>query len=180
MTDITARRAILRRKGKCFLCLKSGHIKQCESPYKCQKCGGHHHISICEKNAIKPAAPGGKTSQQNESVGNHQSNHPQTKSETAQVTQTESSTIYLESNTAVLLQTAESLVGKVGSVMKAKHKDRIVFDSCSQRSYISNRLRTTLKLETVESENLLIKTVGDEPPKVLACNKVKFAVTDTK
>ena len=181
VTDITARRAILRRKGNCFLCLRSGHIiKQCESQYKCQKCGGHHHISICEENAIKPPVPGGKTSQQNESVGNHQSNQPQTKLETAQGTQTESSIIYVESNTAVLLQTAESLVGKVGSVMKAKHKARIVFDSCSQRSYISNRLSYTLNLETVESENLLIKTFGDEPPKVLACNRVKFAVTDTE
>ena len=64
--------------------------------------------------------------------------------------------------------------------MDEKHKARIVFDSCSQRSYISNRLRSTLKLETVESENLLIKTFGDKSPKVLSCDKVKFAVTDTE
>ena len=177
VTDIAARRAILRRKGKCFLCLRSGHIiKHCDSQYKCQKCGGHHHVSICEKNTFKPLVPGDKISQQHESTGNQQSNQPKT----AQGTQTESSTNYVESNTAVLLQTAQSLVGKVGVVMDEKHKARIVFDSCSQRSYISNRLRSTLKLETVESENLLIKTFGDKSPKVLSCDKVKFAVTDTE
>ena len=177
VTDIAARRAILRRKGKCFLCLRSGHIiKHCDSQYKCQRCGGHHNVSICEKNTFKPPVPGDKISQQHESTGNQQSNQPKT----AQGTQTESSTYYVESNTAVLLQTAQSLVGKVGVVMDEKHKARIVFDSCSQRSYISNRLRSTLKLETVESENLLIKTFGDKSPKVLSCNKVKFAVTDTE
>ena len=181
VTDVAARRAILRKKGKCFLCLRSGHIiKHCDSQYKCQKCGGHHHISICEKNANKPPAPGGKVEQQRDPVRQQQVNQPSTKSETAQGTQTETSTMYVESNTAVLLQTAQSLVGKVGSELVGKHNARIVFDSCSQRSYISNRLRNTLNLETVESENLLIKTFGDEAPKVLTCNRVKFAVTDTK
>ena len=88
--------------------------------------------------------------------------------------------MYVESNTGVLLRTAQSLVGKVGSVMDQKHKTRIVFDSCSQRSYISNRMRNTLNLETVESENLLVKTFGDEASKVLACDKVQLAVIDTK
>jgi hypothetical protein len=70
VTDVAARRAILRRKGKCFLCLRSGHIiKHCDSPYKCQKCGGHHHVSICKKNGPRTPAIGGKTSQQHDSVG---------------------------------------------------------------------------------------------------------------
>ena len=152
VTDVAARRAILRKKGKCFLCLRSGHIiKHCDSQYKCQKCGGHHHLSICEKNANKPPAPGGKVEQQHDPVRQQhdpvrqqQVNQPSTKSETAQGTQTETSTMYVESNTAVLLQTAQSLVGKVGSELVGKHNARIVFDSCSQRSYISNRLRNIL------------------------------------
>ena len=183
MTDIAARRAILRKKGKCFLCLKSGHIiKYCDSQHKYQKCGGHHHVSICE-NANKTPTLGSKLGQQQHPLGNQQENQPksETKSETAQGTQTEASIMYVESNTVVvLLQTAQSLVGKVDSVMDQKHKTRIVFDSCSQRSYISNRMRNTLNVETVESENLLVKTFGDEASKVLACDKVQVAVTDTK
>ena len=183
MTDIAARRAILRKKGKCFLCLKSGHIiKYCDSQHKCQKCGGHHHVSICEKNANKTPTLGSKLGQQQNPVGNQQENQPksETKSEIAQGTQTEASIMYVESNTVVLLQTAQSLVGKVSSIMDQKHKTRIVFDSCSQRSYISNRMRNTLNVETVELENLLVKTFGDEASKVLACDKVQVAVTDTK
>ena len=75
------------------------------------------------------------------------------------------------------MQTAQSLVGKVG--VGEKEKVRVVFDSCSQRSYISNKVRNTLKLETIESENLLVKTFGDQNPKVIECDKVKFALTDT-
>ena len=41
-------------------------------------------------------------------------------------------------------------------------------------------MRNTLNVETVESENLLVKTFGDEASKVLACDKVQIAVTDTK
>ncbi len=94
MTDITARRTILRRKGKSFLCLRSGHIiKHCDSQYKCQKCGGNHHVSICEKNANKPPASGGKVGQQHEAAGSQQSNQPKTKSESTQGTQTEASTM---------------------------------------------------------------------------------------
>ena len=106
------RRSSIRKKGKCFLGLISGHIiKHRDSQYKCQKCGGHHHVSICEKNANKPPAPGGKVEQQRDHVRQQQINQPSTKSETAQKTQTETSTLYVESNTAVLLQTAQSLVG---------------------------------------------------------------------
>ena len=179
VTDIAARRAILRKKGKCFLCLKSGHIiKHCDSQRRCQKCGGHHHVSICEKNASKPPTLGSKLGQQQNPVSNQQENQPksETKSEAAQGTQTEASIMYVESITVVLLQTAQSLVGKVGSVMDQKHKTRIVFDSCSQRSYISNRMRNTLNVETVESENLLVKTFGDKASKVLAYDKVQVAV----
>ena len=60
--------------------------------------------------------------------------------------------MYVESNTAVLLQTAQSFVSKVGNVTNGKYNARILFDSCGQRSYISHKLRNTLKLETVESE----------------------------
>ena len=49
VTNVPARRKILRRSGRCFLCLKSGHIaKKCEKDYKCNKCLKHHHISICD------------------------------------------------------------------------------------------------------------------------------------
>ena len=50
ITDINGRKAILRRKAKCFICLKSGHIaRHCSSTWKCFKCRGRHHLSICDQ-----------------------------------------------------------------------------------------------------------------------------------
>ena len=137
-------------------------------------------MSICEKNANKFHSLGAKINPQQDREVSHQDNKTKTQTGTTQGTQTETSTMYVESNTAVLLQTAQSLVGKVGSEADGKCKAKIVFDSCSQRSYISNRLRSRLNLETVDSENLLVKTFGDENPKILACNRVKFAVMDSE
>ena len=38
----------LNRKGLCFICFKSDHlVNSCNSKYKCRKCNGKHHISIC-------------------------------------------------------------------------------------------------------------------------------------
>ena len=48
VTDVKARVAILRKKRKCFLCLKTGHTaSSCSSSYKCHNCQGKHHKSIC-------------------------------------------------------------------------------------------------------------------------------------
>ena len=49
VTDISTRKSILRKRGRCYLCLKTGHIiRQCEAKYKCVKCKGRHNVSICE------------------------------------------------------------------------------------------------------------------------------------
>ena len=47
VTNIAARKQILRRKGMCFICFNSDHLaKMCKSSYKCRKCNGKHDISI--------------------------------------------------------------------------------------------------------------------------------------
>ena len=50
ITNVLARKDILRKEGRCFICLKRGHLsRNCESRYSCIKCTGKHHISICDK-----------------------------------------------------------------------------------------------------------------------------------
>ena len=47
VTDGETRKKILKKSGRCFVCLKRGHIsKECWSKYKCSKCGNRHHVSI--------------------------------------------------------------------------------------------------------------------------------------
>ena len=49
VTDIQSRVNILRKKGTCFICFQKGHIApKCKTPYQCKKCGGRHHVSICD------------------------------------------------------------------------------------------------------------------------------------
>ena len=49
ITDVKGRKSILRNKGRCFLCLKYGHVvRTCRSNTQCFKCRSRHHASICE------------------------------------------------------------------------------------------------------------------------------------
>ena len=56
VTDVSARKGILRNEGRCFICLKKNHLaRECPSKIKCFGCGRRHHVSVCE--AQKPALP---------------------------------------------------------------------------------------------------------------------------
>ena len=48
VTDIEARKAILMKTGRCFVCLKRNHkAKECCSSMTCSNCRKIHHASIC-------------------------------------------------------------------------------------------------------------------------------------
>ena len=161
VTDIAARRAILR---KCFACLKSGHIvRHCPSKFRCPKCGNNHHVFLCE--GVKP---------KENPINPNQDQHP-----SPQDNQTPPSAnvhVCVNSNTSVLLQTASAMVGNPNSPQQQKSKSRIVFDSCSQKSYISNRLRNALGLQPVSKESLLVKTFGNDSPKLMSCDLVQVSI----
>ena len=57
VTDIRERRNILRRQGRCYLCLrKACHLaKDCDVSIKCFNCRGwhHHHVAYCERNLTR-------------------------------------------------------------------------------------------------------------------------------
>ena len=50
VSDVEARKCFLRKAGKCFLCLKSGHVlRDCERTKGCYYCKKFsHHSAICE------------------------------------------------------------------------------------------------------------------------------------
>lgn len=84
-------------------------------------------------------------------------------------------TVYVDSNTSVLLQTA---VGEVSSVNQPHTglNMRILFVSGSQRSYITERARNKLSLSAMRTEKLLIKTFGYENEQLKECDVVEFYV----
>ena len=50
---IDDRKQILRKSGRCFVCLIRGHIsRECRSRLKCRKCNARHHVSVCTQDAM--------------------------------------------------------------------------------------------------------------------------------
>jgi len=48
VTDIAARKEVLRKSGRCCVCLKRHHLsRDCHFTYNCKKCRGCHYVSIC-------------------------------------------------------------------------------------------------------------------------------------
>ena len=81
----------------------------------------------------------------------------------------------VNSSTAVLLQTAQAYIGQPGG-SGHKVKARIVFDSCSQRTYVTQRLKDSLHLHPVASDKLKITAFGDEEPTQREYERVQFSI----
>ena len=53
---------------------------------------------------------------------------------------------------------------------------RLVFDSCSQRSYITEKLKTELGLPVIGRDLLLIKTFGQSDARLRSCEIVQVGI----
>ena len=58
VTNVSERKQILRRTGRCFVCLRKNHMsRECRSMTKCKKCNGKHHVSICNSGQGRQQEP---------------------------------------------------------------------------------------------------------------------------
>ena len=71
----------------------------------------------------------------------------------------------------VLLQTARAHIFKIG-FPKATREVRVIFDSGSQRSYITDNVRKLLNLDFKSTETMIIKTFGSTKAKRQVCDVV--------
>ena len=160
-----ARKQVLTKTGRCFLCLRKHHMsRDCKFTTKCYNCSGRHHTSICSRTAQKKKSSSSSAS--DESV-NHQRVPKGSKPPVV--------TLYVDAKTPVLLQTATTGVLRPDSsspVIPA----RMILDSGSQRSYITNQLKTALSLPTEQVETMLIKTFGSVEEKRQNCDVVRLAM----
>ena len=138
ITEPASPKKILRQKGLCFICFSKEHLaSSCKLHYICRKCNGKHHISIC---AFEPS----------------KSNviNPPSQEDSVEATATN----FSSNKNTVLLQTA---LATTTNIFGKLHSETLVlFDSRSQRTYISTELREKLKLLAVTQERILIKTFG--------------------
>ena len=133
-----SRTKILQQKGLCFISFRKEHLaSSCKLHCICRKCNGKHHISICTFEPSKSNV-----------------NNPPSQEDSVEAT---ANNFYSNKNTVLLqtaLVTATNLSGKLYS------ETLLLFDSGSQRTYVSTELREKLKLPAVRQERILIKTFG--------------------
>uniref|UniRef100_A0A7M5WXV2 DUF1758 domain-containing protein n=1 Tax=Clytia hemisphaerica TaxID=252671 RepID=A0A7M5WXV2_9CNID len=164
VTNTQSRRDILIREKRCFVCLARGHRSNaCRDKYSCNRCNKRHHISICDE---------GKQRSEADNISNNQisiltdaNSEPQSESKAPcscscnSVPTPVSQNCAQVSSRSVLLQTATSDI--FGSSCHYSVKTRLLFDTGSQRSYITTELKERLKLKCVRKENVVIKTFGN-------------------
>ena len=145
-----SQKKLVKQKRVCFVYLQKGHsAASCKKHYSCNKCGGKHDISIrrfTNNTTLSPSpnpVDGTNQSDGTLATANNFSNN----------------------KNSVLLQTAAVSVSGFDNKRKVSNV-RLLFDSGSQRSYISEDLRKKLNLPTLrKKKNIAIHTFGNKNPK---------------
>ena len=150
--DVEKRKSILREAKRCFNCLRTGHIvKDCLSKSRCKKCHQKHNTAICN--------------QKNEPSSSE--NKP-TSSERTLTTATSKEKVQ------VLLQTARASV--FGRDREKRVGVNVLFDGGSQKSYVTEKLKNKLALETEGNETINLNTFGSDKFKKQSCERVEINV----
>ena len=160
VSTVEERKNVLKKYAKCFLCLNTGHrVFTCRSKLNCKTCKGRHHLSICQA-ANKSCQASARNAQA--SVGST----PLNPSATSWVGNT-------GSGTKVALQTALENVNALRG-----GKVRVLFDTGSQRSFITAKAREGLR--PVKSEKLGIKAFGSSEAEVADREVYEFTLHPLK
>ena len=171
VADVRERKQLLSKNGRCFACLRKGHMsKDCRSSKNCHGCGGRHHASICPKG--KQQLQGSSASTGSQQSGPNASSRSRSNAGGGQQS---SISLVVSTKVPTLLQTARVKVrapGKLAPVIET----RILLDTGSQRSYISRQLSEALGLKEEKRETLLVKAFAAEEEKLQVCSVVSLRV----
>ena len=139
-----------RIRGSCYICLKQGHkVSECGLKKDCVYCGqsGNHHRSLCQQKF-------GSVSQE----GVHFVDELETEEDPSI-----NENALLSSGELVMMQTATTDMSNPtnGQIQNA----RMLLDSGSQRTYISEALARKLKLKRGEESEIMVTTFRSEKPR---------------
>ena len=167
------RRNILIEAKRCFKCLFPGHqVKDCTNSRNCRNCGGRHHQSVCFSHFGARESP--------------PVHPPRTRNEPGLINDGESgalgSTVTATSSTkakgSVLLQTATAIA--TNEDRSKSVPVRILFDNGSQRSYVTNNLKSKLGLKPTSSETLHLNTFGERAYRKQSCEVVTLPLRNKR
>ena len=151
-----------RIKGCCFICLKDGHnasecLKRGSRCYYCRQMN-HHHRSLCPQKFGIPYRESAKLADE-------------IPIEDGQVN-TENSLI--SSGEMVLMQTARADIKN--DTHGGRHNVRLILDSGSQRTYITESLARKLHLKMGNKDEIMLVTFGSEKPKKINSPTTKLDI----
>ena len=170
---VADRKEQLNKKRRCYLCLSRRHTQaECDSARKCAHCQmtGRPHCSLCP---TKFAQPGTSTTQKPSGI-HHAEAAAQPSTCTERPTHTEPATLTV-GREAVRMQTATT------QVVNPRHPDspvtaRILFDSGSYRTYITQTLADKLQLRQSNPEMLHLATFGNDAVQHISARSADLAV----
>ena len=192
--QLQARRQVLLKAGRCFICLRRGHIsRECRSSMRCSKCRGRHHISICpssftdssvhtgtgafnDTNHSQGSVPDASTSRPPGGSPAAQRSGLNAGAPTFQAQAPRSTSLWVNSDRAILLQTAQALVSNP-NVPQHSRNAHLILDCGSQRSYITERLAKELMLVPEGRQTLTIMTFGSNEERRRTCDSVRLSLT---
>ena len=149
-------------KDNCYRCLKVGHVaKECALNRTCVYCGeaNAHHRSLCPIKFKPKISNAYLSSEINEAVN-----------ECNQVEEN----VLMSSGEIVLMQTAINNV-KNPNDSRCEHT-RILFDSESQRTYITENLAEKLNLKGDNEQEIKLVTFGCDKPKTIKTKQTTLCV----
>ena len=119
---------------------------------KCLKCQGAHHVAICGDS--------------DPTLGGQDQDHVVSVSTSMYVDQSKGSVLLQTETADVVRPDNESYPLSV----------RLVFDSCSQRSYMTKNLKDKLGLQVIGRKSLLIKTFDESGARLRTCEIVQVGI----
>ena len=157
ITNVETRKN-LKNQGRCFICLSKGYVsKICKANYSCMKCKNRHHVRISSA----------KDDKRKINADNKVTDASTPSQTTLQISNSSLSTIILQTAKATVLNPDENHSAET----------RLLFDSCSQRTYCTDDLKRKLDLKKVRTKVILLtrfasdKGVLNELDVVLICVK---------
>ncbi|XP_068757594.1 uncharacterized protein [Montipora capricornis] len=166
---VQERYQVLQRQQRCY-CLGTNHNKtKCFSKRRCMKCKQKHHTSLCHgqtQNPPKDTASNPSTSKIEQTKANTHDEPKETHKEkkthsvNTHVRTTHVGTtqlLDLQQNQILMHSARTTAIGQGFQCPQA----RILFDTGSQRTFITENMRNRLNLKTIRKELLDVTTFGD-------------------
>ena len=154
MRSPTSRKLALKRAGRCFICLRRGHVStNCRSGLKCSHCNNRHHTSICLSHKPEPRP----LQRESSNTGLNPDSAEYHRSRTAPAENP--TTLLVENQGVILLQTAQAVVFNTAHPTM-RMKIRVVLDTGSQKSYATLGVMTSLGLSPKSRRSMSIATFG--------------------